>query len=521
MGLYKLLFNTALHYPENLAVVCSNERYTYSQLKNRVDALAMGFIDLGVKKNHNIAIISENCHRFLETYFAAAKLGAPLVPINYRLAPNDFLYILNNSRAKVLLAQPQHISWIAKKREDIPGLSKIILMEKNENEPEIGVYLDYEEMISGSNHGEKPESEFEDTQYAQIYYTSGTTGKPKGVVLTHRNNLVHAQGAIQELDLSPQDRWLHVAPMFHLADAWAVWSATQVAATHIMIPCFEPDLTLSTIQEHKVTLSNFIPTMLNILVNHPRVREYDFTSLRLIMSGGAPIAKEVVRKVLDIFGCNFIQTYGLTETSPFLTMSILGEDQKNLPFEERLNIMITTGRPFFTVQLKVVKEDGEEVIPNGKDVGEILVKGETITPGYWEMPKETSQRIVDGWLFTRDLAFVNPLGYVTIVDRKDDMIITGGENVYSIEVEDVLYCHPDILEAAVIGLSDPVWGEKVTAIIVLKEGRNTKEQEIIEFCRDKIARFKAPKKVIFTDSLPKTGSAKIYKYILRKRYNEM
>jgi acyl-CoA synthetase (AMP-forming)/AMP-acid ligase II len=309
--------------------------------------------------------------------------------------------------------------------------------------------------------------------------------------------------------------------MFHLADAWAVWSITSVGAAHVIIPCFEPQSALEVIEKHNVTLSNFIPTMLNILVNHPHVKEYDFSSLRVILSGGAPIAKEVVRKVVDIFGCDYIQTYGLTETSPFLTMSILRDDMKDLPVEERLNVMVTTGRPFYNVQLKVVKENGEEVIPNGEDVGEIIVKGDIVTPYYWKLPEETKERIVDGWLYTRDLAVVDYLGYVTIVDRKDDMIITGGENVYSIEVEDVLYSHPDVLEAAVIGLSDPIWGEKVTAIVVLKKGQEPTEQEIIDFCKEKMAHFKAPKKVIFADSLPKTGSAKIYKFKLRERYKGM
>jgi len=260
-------------------------------------------------------------------------------------------------------------------------------------------------------------------------------------------------------------------------------------------------------------------SMLNILVNYPDVNNYDFSSLRLIMSGGAPIAKEVVRKVIEIFGCDYIQTYGLTETSPFLTMSILKDEMKSLPFEERLRYMVTTGRPFYNVELKVVKEDGTQVIPNEDEVGEIIVKGDTITPAYWELPNETEKRIVDGWLYTRDLAVVNSEGYITIVDRKDDMIITGGENVYSIEVEDVLYSHPEILEAAVIGLPDPIWGEKVTAVVVTKEGKELDEEEIISFCKDRLAHFKAPKNVILTDQLPKTGSAKIYKYKLRELYS--
>jgi acyl-CoA synthetase (AMP-forming)/AMP-acid ligase II len=365
---------------------------------------------------------------------------------------------------------------------------------------------------------EVPSIRNDDEDMAQLYYTSGTTGRPKGVILTHRNNAAHADGTIRELKLTQDDRWLHVSPMFHLADAWAVWALTKVGATHVMIPGFDEKPVLDTIVKHKVTLSNFIPTMLNLLVNFPGIHDYDLSSLRLVMSGGAPIAKEVVKKILAIFGCDYIQTYGLTETSPFLTMSILKEGMKSLPFEQKLQFMITTGRPFATVQLKVVKKNGEEVISDGEDVGEIIAKGETVTPGYWGLPEQTTERIIDGWLHTHDLAVRNPEGYVTIVDRMDDVIITGGENVFSVEVEDTLYACPGVLEAAVIGMPDPVWGEKVTAIVVKKEGERCEAQDIIRFCKQHMAPYKAPKEVIFSDELPKTGSAKICKYKLRQKY---
>ncbi len=521
MVLYSLLSKAVQSYPENLAVICGDNKYSYVQLKERVDKLTLGLKSLGIEKNDKVAIINSNCHHFLEAYFAAVKLGAVLVPVNYRLSPKDFIYILNNSQAKTLIAQPEFLSWISEKRDEIHGLKNIILTESVGSENFFGEHLEYEPLLKEVAHKEEPPEEIKDSDIAQIYYTSGTTGRPKGVILTHKNNHVHAQGTIAELGLSSKDRWLHVSPMFHLADAWAVWSITEVGGTHVMVPSFEPEKVLQAIQDHKVTLSNFIPTMLNILVNFPDVKNYNSSSLRLIMSGGAPIAKEVVRKVLEIFGCDYIQTYGLTETSPFLTMSILKDNMKELPFEKKLRYMVTTGRPFFNVSLKVIKDDGTEVVPNEEEVGEIIVKGDTISPAYWELPEETENRILDGWLYTRDLAVINPEGYVTIVDRKDDMIITGGENVYSIEVEDVLYSHPCILEAAVIGLPDPIWGEAVTAVVVVKGSEKVSEDEIINYCKLNLAHFKAPKKVIFTDQLPKTGSAKIYKYKLREMYKKV
>ena len=515
--LYSLLANTAGSHPDKEAVVCGQVRYSYAGFKERVDRLAGGLHSLGIAAEDKIAVIHTNCHRYLEVYFAAARTGAILVPINYRLAAQDFIYILNDARVRTLISEPELISSLKGKTGEIPLLQNIILTSPAEE----GCWhdsIDYDSLCRGGISRQGIQPDLRDSSIAQIYYTSGTTGRPKGVMLTHRNNRSHARSAIQELNLSARDRWLHVSPMFHLADAWAVWAITEAAGTHVMIPCFEPKAVLETIEKHRVTLSNFIPTMLNILVNRQDIASYDLSSLRMIMSGGAPIAKAVVRKVIELFGCDYIQTYGLTETSPFLTMSILTEDLRRLPFEERLKCMVTTGRPFSDVRIKVVKEDGTEVLPNDREVGEIIAKGETITPGYWNLPEETARRFVDGWLYTRDLAVVNPDGYLTIVDRKDDVILTGGENVYSIEVEDMLYCHPDILEAAVIGLPDPLWGEIVAAAVVAKPDKKLDEEEVIRFCKDRLAHFKAPKKVFLTHHLPKTGSAKIYKYRLREEY---
>ncbi len=517
MGLYKILEKTVKNTPDKQAVICRDHRFSYRKLKERVDRLSDNLKSLDTQKGDRIAIIHRNCHRYLETYFAAAKIGAVLVPINFRLSAEDFVYILNDSLAKVLIAQPDLISCLEEKKDALPLLKHIILTE-TEPRSVWPVSFEFESLINEAVPSEKKICPVEESDTAQIYYTSGTTGRPKGVILTHRNNSAHAEGAIRELKLSAKDRWLHVSPMFHLADAWAVWAITKVAAIHVMVRGYEPKSVLKTIENYRITLSNFIPTMLNILVNHTEVNSYDFSSLRLIMSGGAPIAKEVVRKVIQVFGCGYIQTYGLTETSPFLTMSVLKKEMNALSFEEKLKYIASTGRPFDRVRLKIVKENGEEILPDEKEVGEIKVKGETITPGYWRLPEETSQRIRDGWLHTRDLAVINPEGYVTIVDRMDDVILTGGENVYSIEVENVLYSHPSVLEAAVIGLPDPIWGEQVTAVIVTKPGEKSDPEAIIQFCKENMASFKAPKKVIFAGSLPKTGSAKIYKYKLREKY---
>jgi acyl-CoA synthetase (AMP-forming)/AMP-acid ligase II len=291
-----------------------------------------------------------------------------------------------------------------------------------------------------------------------------------------------------------------------------------VGGKHVVVPDFDPPLILSAMQRERVTITNMIPTMLNMLVNTPRVETHDFSSLRAILSGGAPIAPEVVRKIMQTFKCDYIQTYGMTETSPYLTVSILKENLAHLSDKEQFVYKAKTGRPFMGVLLKVVREDGTEVTPNDEEVGEIVVKGDIVTRGYWNRPEETEKALRDGWLHTGDMAVVDGEGYVNIVDRKKDMIITGGENVYSVEVENILYTFPSVLEAAVIGVPDPKWGEAVKAVVVLKPGETATEEEIIQHCKQHMARYKAPKSIDFVSELPKTGSGKIFKKGLREKY---
>lgn len=521
MGLYKILETTTRSQPDQLASVCCGFMWTYKQLKERVDRLAAAFQSLGIKRKDRLTIVHTNCHVYLESYFAAAKIGAVIVPLNTRLSPRDISLILNDCGAKVLIAQDEFLPSDLKNQAGFQSLESFIVTGRPEGSLNPRDYFFYESLIEDQATIRISDVSPQDSDIAQIYYTSGTTGTPKGVILTHGNNGRHAREAVHEFSLSSRDNWLHVSPMFHLADAWAVWAITMAAGTHVFVPFFESKIVLSAIQEHKVTLSNFIPTMLNLLVKDDRLEDYDLSSLRLVLSGGAPIAAEVVKQVMERIGCEYIQTYGLTETSPFLTISKLRENMSGLSHREKFRFKMTTGRPFSGVQLKVIKADGSEAKADEKDVGEVIVRGETITPGYWNREEETSQRIVAGWLHTRDLAVINAEGYITFVDRMDDVINTGGENVYSVEVEDVLYAHPHVLEAAVIGLPDPVWGGKVTAVVVPKKDKKVEESDIIHHCRKRLAHFKSPKKVFFTDSLPKTGSSKIFKFRLREQYSHL
>ncbi len=514
MNLLESLYKVERLYPEKIGVICGDERFTYGEFVTRIKQLAGAFRDRGIGREDRVAILHQNCHYFLEAYYALSLLGAISCPLNYRLSAREIAFILEDTEAKALVAQPLFADLVAGSLETLGRDLPVFWTGKGEI-PADGAAV--EAMMAAAKGDVKP-ADVSGDDVAQLYYTSGTTGRQKGVILTHNNVAVHALGTIAELKLTDEDRWIHVAPMFHLADAWATWAITWVGGAHVMVPEFDAKRVMALMEREKVTLTNMIPTMLNLMVNDPAMKTHDFSSLRVMLSGGAPIAPEVVRKIMAAFGCDYIQTYGMTETAPYLTMSILKDTLKTRPEDEQFRFKAATGRPVIFVQLQVVREDGSEIAWNNEEVGEIIVKGDSVTPGYWHLPEETAKALKDEWLHTGDLAVVDPEGYVNIVDRKKDMIVTGGENVYSTEVENVLYEHPAVLEAAVIGIPDEKWGEAVHACIVLKEGMTATAEEIIAFCKENLARYKAPKSVEFLDALPRTGSGKIYKKGLRDKY---
>ncbi len=506
-------------FPEKHAIVCGEKRWTYQEFCERINRLSHSLKVFGIKKDDKVAILHPNCHTFLETYYAIPQLGAISVPINYRLSPGEIAFILQDSESKILIADSMFKNQVDTIRREIRGIEKILWTGEDK-----GIHgpmdLSYEEVLEKADLNALPEPSINGEDIAQIYYTSGTTGRPKGVMLSHKNVATHALGTIAEIHLTDQDVWIHVAPLFHLADAWATWAVTWVGGTHVLVREFDAKVVLEAIQKEKVTLTNLIPTMLNLMVNHPDVGKFDYSSLRVLLSGGAPIAPEVVRKIVETFKCDYIQTYGMTETSPYLTLSILKDHLKKLSDEDQLRFKSKTGREFIGVELKVVNDQGKEVKKDEKEVGEIIVKGDIVTKGYWKLPEETKKSIKDGWLYTGDMAVIDEEGYVTIVDRKKDMILTGGENVYSTEVENVLYMHPAILECAVVGVPDQKWGEAVKGIVVLKPGQKATDQEIIQFCKERMAHYKAPKSIDFIGALPRTGSGKIHKKGLRDKYWE-
>lgn len=517
MSLWRILERAASEFGARTAVVEGARAFTYAELYGRVSSLASSLARCGVGSGDRIAILAWNDLEFLESYFAAAGLGAILCPLNVRLSAAEIEEILVDAECCWLVVDARLEALAREIVDRRTPLQTFVWF--GATAPRSGTsiaILEYEELIAGGSRFTARSVRPDDV--AHLYYTSGTTGRAKGVPLSHRNVETHAIAAARELSLREDDVWGHIAPMFHLADAWATFAITHVGGRHAMLPKFGTVEALDFLARARVTVTNLIPTMLNLMVKHPHAAEVDCSAMRLVLSGGAPIAPETVRAIVERFRCEYVQTYGMTETSPYLTLSLLHEHLRSLPEPEQMRYRCKTGRPFATIELRVVGESGADVPRDDATVGEVWVRGPTVTAGYWNRPEETARAFRDGWLMTGDLAVIDAEGYVNIVDRKKDVILTGGENVYTTEVENVLHAHPAVLEAAVFGVPDPVYGESVRAAIVLRTGSSATAADLQSFCRTKLGGYKVPRDLVFLAELPRTGSGKIAKRFLRDRH---
>lgn len=523
MNLWLSLNKALTLYPEREALVDGTRRFTYRQFGERVASLLQFLRAAGLKKGSVAAISCPNTAEFMEIYYACGVEGIILVPLNYRLAAEELREILNDAEAELIFFHWQFADCAAEILPHCSQLKHVVMIgdagtKKFPSHPNLQAH-EYEALCQtkGARFDNVPYLSADDL--AHLYYTSGTTGRPKGVMLSHGNVMFNALGAISELGLCDADTWIHAAPLFHLADAWATFAITWVGGKHVFLSQFQSKDTLQKISEEKVTVTVLVPTMLNAMVNDPDVGQFKYDSLRLLITGGSPIAPEVVKRVMRTFGCEYVQLYGMTETSPFLTVSCPKAEHKNWDEDKQVEIRAKTGRPYIGAEVRVVHPDGAEVTNNGKEVGEIIARGPTITRGYWKQPEATAQAIKDGWIHTGDLAVVDEHGYINIVDRKKDMIISGGENVYSTEVEYALHEHPGVHECAVFGIPDERWGEAVHAVVVAKPGNEAlSEEDLIAFVKERLAKYKAPRSIEFMSELPKTGSGKIYKKEMREKY---
>jgi len=494
--------------PDKECLVCEDTRLTWSRLNERVNRLANGLASLGVRKDTKVAILALNCHKYIEAYYATAKLGAVAVPLNFRLSPEELTYVINHSDAEVLMAGRDLLGVAQEIMPTLEGVKARISLD----DPAEG-WTDYETLLEESSPAE-PEVEVDEDDLCQLQYTGGTTGLPKGVMLTHRNYMTSVIGMGLANLFEPGDATLQVLPIFHTA-WWPILVHHCAGGKGVIIKRFDFDDILGLVQKEGVTHINMVPILFSWILDFPGLDSYDVSSIKYLSYAGAPMPADLMRRCIDKFGPIFQQGYGLTEAAPLVTM-LMQEDQSRLEGPEELTRRISSaGRESLVTEVKLVDEEDREVEVG--EIGEIAVRGKNIMKGYWKDPELTARALRGGWLHTGDLARADEYGFLYIVDRKHDMIITGGENVYPFEVEKVLYEHPAVLEAAVVGVRDDKWGERVVAAVALKQGTEASEDELIEFVRSRIAGYKTPKEIVFMESIPKTAIGKI----LRREVREM
>jgi acyl-CoA synthetase (AMP-forming)/AMP-acid ligase II len=493
------------------AVVDGALRLTYGQFFDRCDCWSAALQRLGVREKDRIAYIAPNTHAQLESFYAVPQIGAVLVPINFRLTPDDFAYIINHSGACVVCAHGDYLSDVDSIRAQLRDVRHFVALEGERDR-----WLSYESLIDAES-GSFVSPAIGERDLLTINYTSGTTSRPKGVMITHRNAYMNAVGTLVHLPMTCRDRYLWTLPMFH-ANGWTfTWIVTAVGGLHVCLRKVDPRLAFELIEREQITSMCAAPTVLIALANAPEeARRHVRRGVRVVTAGAPPAAATIQRMEGD-FGWHVTQVYGLTETAPFITVCEPRPEHESLLLEERAILKARQGVELITSgELLVVDSAGKEVPHDAQTLGEIVVRGNVVMEGYYNDPQATASAIRNGWFHTGDAAVVHADGYVEIRDRFKDVIISGGENISSVEVEGVLLRHPDVFEAAVVGIPDEKWGETPHGFVVLKAGARVNEHDLREFARGLLAHFKVPKGFTFVAELPKTATGKIQKYVLRK-----
>lgn len=503
-------------YGSKKAIIGEDRAFTYEELNTRVNRLSHGLKAFEVQKGDRIAYLAPNSIEMLEGFYGVFQLGAIMVPLNIRLKPNDYLFILNHSESKVLFVDQELYHLILPVKDKLQTVEKIIVHYKDETTDE----TDYDLWLESQSSQPFDREPLDENDVCSLLYTSGTTGNPKGVMLTHRNNYLHALSTMHHLRVQDHDVLLHVLPMFHVNGWGSPFYYTANGASQVCLRKTTPEMIFAALEKHKVSVMHMAPTVLNSLMqyyeqNLPEIEQ----DVRVVIAGSAPPPAFVTRVEKEL-GWEFIQVYGMTESSPLSTVSTIRSHLKELPLNEQYRMKAKAGHQMIGCEVKVVNEHGEEVAHNGSEIGELVVRSNGVMKGYWKNEEATMEAVRDGWLHTGDMANVDEYGNIEIVDRKKDIIISGGENISSIEIEGVLYEHPAILEAAVIAVPHEKWGETPHAFVVLRNGQTLTRQDLISFTREKLAHFKAVTSVTFVEELPKTASGKIQKIHLRNDYWE-
>jgi long-chain acyl-CoA synthetase len=496
---------------KKIGVVDADKEFTYREINERTNRLANGLLRLGLKKGDKAAFMADNCHAYAEAYFAFAKAGLIAVPVNARFNAGEIVYNLNHSESDVFIYQEQLDDLVEKVRPDLATVKHFVRIGGTENE-----VPGYEELLA-SSHAEDPSIPMEPDDIAMIMYTSGATGEAKGVIMTHRGIVAAANTQVHELRIVPEDINLLVMPMFHAGGFWPTAAHFFRGAKTIILSRFDEEKVLRTVERERVTFLNLVPTTLRRILMRSDLKNYDLSSLRVIMYAGAPIPLHQLKEAMGVLGPHrFYTGLGATEASTGGMLSFSTAEHA-LALDGLLAQKLgSVGRDSIGIEVMIVDDNGQE-LPNGK-IGEIIARGDHISLGYWKMPEETAAVFKEGWLHTGDLGYRDEDAYVFIVGRKKDIIISGGENISSLEVEETISQHPEVAEVAVIGVPDELWGETVKAVVALKPNRQVREEDLVSFCRERLAAYKCPKSVDFLTEIPKNAAGKLAKGELKKRY---
>lgn len=502
--------------PDREAVVFEDKRLTFNQMNDRSNRLANALAGLGVKNGDSVAILQVNCSQYLETYYAVAKLGAIIVPLNFRAKTDELSYMITNAEAVALFVGDRYVSMVNEMRLQLASVKQYISIDSAQE----GMQY-YEDMISGGSPDDVI-AEIDDDDVTILMYTAGTTGRPKGVPLTHSSFAMYVLENVDPVNPDVEEKNILTVPLYHVAGIQALLAAVYGGRTVVVMRQFEVTEWMETVQRERVNRAMLVPTMLKRVVDNPDYSKYDLASLRVITYGAAPMPFEVIKKAIELMpNVRFINAFGQTETAS--TITTLGPEDHVLTGtpeekEKKLKRLETSiGRPMSDVEMEIMAEDG--TLLSVGQVGEIVARGPRVMKGYWKDEEKTAKALsADGWLHTNDMGYRDEDGYFYLAGRGDDMIIRGGENISPEEVENTLHSHPKIDEVAVIGITDPEWGQEPAAVVVLKQGETATAEEIMEYCRAQLSSFKRPRYVYFIDVLPRNQMGKVLKKDLRAKY---